>query len=316
MSLSDQVEPTPSNVMPLPSARPPTDSVMPVCDLRELLKNARNLILYAGDEGIEVEPDILETIISAGKPEATSQEAVKAIRSIDALAAKVRAEAHRTINRYFWVASILGLILIFMTVSSFISDSYSKNISDNIALANQYALDLNAGHVEELSTKQGDLIKDVATLSALQKFVATTREINSTSLQLQPFVFWSPIEDRAQKGALELKPPVTYKQIADQTQNYQAVRSSAKQLQNSQSAIYAAVANGILPLLYAILGALAYLLKTFSEEVKARTFRPSGDTDKARLLIAAIGGGVIGLFSSVVSQGTSLSLLAVAFLVG
>src|SRR5262249_30901809 len=108
----------------------------------------------------------------------------------------------------------------------------------------------------------------------------------------------------------------TYGQIKDETEKFQSARAYAKRLQNSESAWYGAIANGLLPPLYAILGALAFLLKTFSEEVKARSFRPSRDTDKARLLIAAIGGGVIGLFSSVVSQGTSLSLLALAFLVG
>jgi hypothetical protein len=51
--------------------------------------------------------------------------------------------------------------------------------------------------------------------------------------------------------------------------------------------------------------------------VRARTFTPSV-TDSARFIIAAIGGGVVGLFSSSFAMGSaaSLSPLAIAFLVG
>jgi hypothetical protein len=76
------------------------------------------------------------------------------------------------------------------------------------------------------------------------------------------------------------------------------------------------LSNFLLPPLYAMLGACAYLLRSFSEQVKARTFTPS-TTDSARFIIAAIGGGAVGLFSSFTpGQVTSLSPLAIAFLVG
>jgi len=116
--------------------------------------------------------------------------------------------------------------------------------------------------------------------------------------------------------ALELRIPATYFQIKEKTEQFQTVRSYAKTLQDTETAFYGALTNSILPSLYAILGVCAYLLKTFSEQVRAHTFRLSADAEGARFIVAAIGGGVVGLFSNFTSGPGNLSLLAVAFLIG
>jgi hypothetical protein len=96
---------------------------------------------------------------------------------------------------------------------------------------------------------------------------------------------------------------------------YQSVRYRAVSAQETAAIWSGAVATCILPVLYAALGACAYLLRLFEEQIKNRTFIADGH--RARFLIAGIGGLVIGLFTNVnVAQGTSLSPLALAFLVG
>jgi hypothetical protein len=68
--------------------------------------------------------------------------------------------------------------------------------------------------------------------------------------------------------------------------------------------------------LYALLGACAFLLRSFAEQLKARTFAPTYATP-ARFFIAAIGGGVVGLFNNLsIGQNTSLPPLGLAFLIG
>jgi hypothetical protein len=58
------------------------------------------------------------------------------------------------------------------------------------------------------------------------------------------------------------------------------------------------------------------VLRTFTQQLNTRTFAPTYATP-ARFVIAAIGGGVVGLFNNfLVGQNTSLSPLALAFLVG
>jgi hypothetical protein len=123
-----------------------------------------------------------------------------------------------------------------------------------------------------------------------------------------------PITDKD----MEIAVPVDLaKEVPSKTRIYQPVRYFAQDIQRRASLTYGALTNFILPPLYAILGAFAYLLRSFSEQVKARTFTPSV-TDSARFIIAAIGGGVVGLFSSSFAMGpaASLSPLAIAFLVG
>jgi hypothetical protein len=111
-------------------------------------------------------------------------------------------------------------------------------------------------------------------------------------------------------------PAVIKDEVEKKTPIYQAVRYFAKDIQERTTLFYGALSNFLLPPLYAILGACAYLLRTFSEQIKARTFAPSVAAS-ARFIIAAIGGGVVGLFSNfTLGQGTSLSPLAIAFVVG
>jgi hypothetical protein len=67
--------------------------------------------------------------------------------------------------------------------------------------------------------------------------------------------------------------------------------------------------------LYALFGTCAYLLRSLEQEITTRSFIPS-PAKYARFLIAAIGGQVVGLFNFIITQGASISPLAIAFLVG
>ena len=98
------------------------------------------------------------------------------------------------------------------------------------------------------------------------------------------------------------------------TSTYQDVRYFAQTILTDISTFYGAINSCILPILYALLGTCAYLLRTFEDQMSNRTFIPSS-ANSARFLIAAIGGTVIGLFGNFTQQA-SVSPLAVAFLVG
>ena len=98
------------------------------------------------------------------------------------------------------------------------------------------------------------------------------------------------------------------------TSTYQDVRYFAQSILTDISTFYGAINSCILPILYALLGTCAYLLRTFEDQMSTRTFIPSS-ANSARFLIAAIGGTVIGLFGNFTQQA-SVSPLAVAFLVG
>jgi hypothetical protein len=102
----------------------------------------------------------------------------------------------------------------------------------------------------------------------------------------------------------------------DWIRRYQDVRSFGQEVIGQVSVLYGAISYCILPVLYALLGTCAYLLRSFSQQMSARTFVPS-HSNSPRFLIAAIGGAVIGLFNNFsISQAPSISPLAIAFLVG
>jgi hypothetical protein len=104
-------------------------------------------------------------------------------------------------------------------------------------------------------------------------------------------------------------------ELDEMTRTYQGIRSYATRVTDDISLFWGAAGNFILPVLYALLGACAAVLRAFTQQLSTRTFSPSYATP-ARFYIAAIGGGVIGLFNNVFGQNLSVSPLALAFLVG
>jgi hypothetical protein len=155
-------------------------------------------------------------------------------------------------------------------------------------------------------------------LSDLQAFAATTRSIHQRAsllnrLNIPPFKTTTPkIEERQLPVPLDDPPGAASAMV----QHYQSVREFADLARGHTELVYGAIGTIILPILYALLGACAYLLRLFSKQVRARSYTPSY-ADYAHLLVAGIGGGVVGLFNNFAfGQGTSLPPLAIAFLVG
>jgi len=141
----------------------------------------------------------------------------------------------------------------------------------------------------------------------LQKFSATIRAIHARARQLNFFAAWTvadPFEHvelnrEAMKKIFELPAvlPDFYTATTDKIAVYQDVRYFAESIVETVTTIYGAMATCILPVLYALLGACAYLLRTFEYQIRTRTFAPS-DANIARFIIAAIGGAVVGLFNN------------------
>lgn len=164
-------------------------------------------------------------------------------------------------------------------------------------------------------------------LRNLQQFTATYRSLHSRALAITD---WTPGSYRVEglvramrtskaNKPLELPVDLARKDFASVVEEtigiYQQVRAFAKDAQERVLMTFGAVTTGLLPMLYALLGAVAYLVRSFDTQIKTRTF--TGGDSWARLIAAAIAGTVIGLFSGFATgHGLTLSPLAVAFLVG
>lgn len=163
-------------------------------------------------------------------------------------------------------------------------------------------------------------------ISELQQFASTTRAIDSRSRQLNVLVFgaerdpFSSIRKNPQALHDKFQLPSGLPDLAvaanQRTLVYQDVRYFAQNVLDDVSFFYGAMGTCILPVLYALLGTCAYLLRNFEQQLRTRTYSPTR-ANSARFLIAAIGGAVVGLFKSFsISDGATISPLAIAFLVG
>jgi hypothetical protein len=167
-------------------------------------------------------------------------------------------------------------------------------------------------------------------LAELQQFASIVSHVDSRAQTLNAFVFpreHDPYAAIRSDPSMEHKifqlpelPPGAPQAVAlaaaDRVRVYQDVRYFAEGLLDYVSYLYGAIANCVLPVLYALLGTCAYLLRSFEQQTRNKTFIPS-NADFARFLIAGIGGAVVGLFSNfTLKQGASIPPLAIAFLIG
>jgi hypothetical protein len=244
-----------------------------------------------------------------------------------------------------WTA-ILAVPIILFSVLGFVSSSISSAIRTDITTANEVLVKLRAELGTERAPTAGTTDKpelpkglnEGDVITQLQLYASTIRAIDARARQLNWFVLnaeqdpfakyrWKPNQTEKErvenqqtiKGLFQL--PIGLlnmpKAVDTLTNTHQEVRSFAQDILDLVSVYYGAITTCLLPVLYALLGTCAYLLRSFEEELRTLTFTPSSRANLARFLIAGIGGAVVGLFGNfTITQGASISPLAIAFLVG
>ena len=295
-----------------------------------------------------------KTVTSAGADDAVTANLLAALTTLAAALSPVTADSLRasssqtkpTIRSLRMWTCILAFPIILFSVLAFVSSAISTAIRTDITTANELLVKLRgelgtpaastAGTHDAPELPKGLNEGDVVT--QLQQYASTIRAIDARARQLNWFVFrteWDPFakyrfdpkENETDRvyNQQEIKKmfqlPVPLSNIPEAldklTTTYQDVRSFAQDILDLVSVYYGAIATCLLPVLYALLGTCAYLLRSFEEELRALTFMPSTRANWARFLIAGIGGAVVGLFSNfTITQGASISPLAIAFLVG
>jgi hypothetical protein len=244
-----------------------------------------------------------------------------------------------------WWTCVLTVPIVLFSVLSFVSSSISTALRNDITTANDLLVKLRAelgtpdaptaGTPEQPALPSG--LNEGEVLTQLQQYASTVRSIDARGRQLNWFVVnaehdpyadyrWrrnlstQEVEKRQQIMRPKFQLPIPLKNMPQALDNLtttlQDVRSFGQSIVDLVAIYYGAVTACLLPILYALLGTCAYLLRNFEEELRTLTFVPSSKTNWARFLIAGIGGAVVGLFNFVLTQGTSISPLAIAFLVG
>jgi hypothetical protein len=310
--------------------------------LARMLEDAEHLLAYAAEEGMDVDPDIAQRIVTATRQGSTawdSPDAGALVAAIAKLAVRLhpvtasslrhcREDATKTMHSYTRRVKQLAWVLIPFSVAAFITTRVSNTITADITAANALLVTLHpqADGADPAGTSQA---KFKEMLGDLQQFAVEMRAIYSRTRQLNwtnPLYARDVVAEKypdPEKRYAAMQIPANLSSMTDLvsvvndlTPVYQKVRFFATEVLDGVSIVWGAINACILPVLYALLGAYAYVVRSFSKAIEARTFTPSCATP-ARFIIAAIGGGVVGLFNNfTIGPTTSLSPLAVAFLVG
>jgi hypothetical protein len=328
------------------------EAPLPAGCLAPELEDADRLLRYAAEVGIEVDHQTRDAILNAragnGAPmsQALAAGLLTALTKLSARVSPVTAQSLRAcedpaqprkvLRAYTRIALLLAILSVSFSAVSFVSSTISDSIRKDVDTANGLALNLSeearrvaaaapSGAAPSAADTSPSGVSASDMLKELQQFAIAIRSINEHGRQLRWFSigFAAPMRQVQLDGdrkALELKVPLDT--LADERTEalskiklYQDVRYNAVSAQEGASLVNAGVATCILPVLYAVLGACAYLLRLFEEQIRKRTF--IADTHAARFFIAAIGGLVVGLFNNFnVAEGGSLSPLGLAFLVG
>ncbi len=250
--------------------------------------------------------------------------------------------AKQVLRAYKWVAIALAFVIIPFSFATFVASRISQGIDAELVKANALAVTATnevsplpptpASRPDASPLRRGAAdalqrgISEAEVIRNLQEFAASTRAIYSSARELNWFSGYAIPDPYAHAETdknnrivdLELPPgiPDLVEATTQRIAVYQGIRYFAQSVQGIVVTIYGAFSACVLPVLYALLGACAYLLRLFEQQLRARTLTES-DGHVAHFVVAAISGAVIGLFSNLnFGQGASLSPLAVAFLVG
>lgn len=319
-------------------------------DAERLLKYAAEIGIDVDDD---TRHDILHarTLSRGGWSEETAANVLTALTKLAARLKPVTAESlkacsnaeQHTVRGYWRVAMCLAAVIVPFSFASFVTSGLSDAIRKDIVTANELAVKITsqlhpapsptaavtptAGPTTASEPELPPGLSVVEVVTELQQFASIIRSVDGRALQLDHFVLKLELDPnkaiRDVPDAVHAKfqlpaelPKHLITAADDRIKVYQDVRYFAQSLLDDVSIFYGAIATCLLPVLYALLGTCAYLLRSFEEQMRTKTFIPSV-ANSARFLIAGIGGAVVGLFNNfTVTQGASIPPLAIAFLVG
>lgn len=317
------------------------DDKKPPAYFGESLNDAERLLKYAAETGVDIDPDTRSAILHArttythgGWDDHIGASLLIALTQLAARLNPVTAESLKafhaetrpTVRTYSVWAIVLASIILPVSIATFVTSAISQSLREDIDKANALVVKLHSelppakGTADVWTLPAGINAADV--ISDLQEYASTVRSIYARGRKLNRFII--PHEKLPYAGTGEDKAkfelqvgftdPITERDRI--TGTYQDVRYFAQTLITDISVFYGAISSVILPVLYALLGTCAYLIRSFEDQMSRRTFTPSA-ANSARFLIAGIGGLVVGLFSNfTVTQQASFSPLGLAFLIG
>jgi hypothetical protein len=291
-----------------------------------LLDQADILLMYAATTGIELDDKVRLAIYNARIPE-TARNADVAdalfaaytklstkLKPITAESLVASQHKNRGVQKYRLIVLTLALIVIPFSILSFVSSAISEDIGKHIDEGNSLLVQLRDGLGADFAGPKK--LTDAEAIMKIQQLSTTMRSIyqeaNELNVTLLDQIHDVPVAPRR----LPLGLADLGKTVTDMVPTFQDLRHFGQTGRDLVSIFYGAISTCLLPVLYALLGVSANLLRQFEQQIRARTYVQS-EANSAHFVVAAIGGGVVGLFNNfTLGQSASIPPLAIAFLVG
>ena len=230
-----------------------------------------------------------------------------------------RSIAQRSSGRYLLLLFLLLALILPIQLYVWTCTNLSKKIDDLVANQKSQYLRLvqeaNKLEVEEKSAAPEKLSEELAAAATSARSLTYQIRAETRLLERVLTLDLAALPD-AKKATDETAPtkPGDYVKLA--TDEINRTQSKVVQVQEQANLIVGILGAYILPILLGSIGAVAYIIRTISEQIRTSTFSPSSPTRHImRTALGAMAGVVVGLFSDL-STKLSLPPLAVAFLAG
>jgi hypothetical protein len=230
-----------------------------------------------------------------------------------------RSIAQRSSGRYLLILFLLLGLILPVQLYVWTCTNLSKKIDDLIASQKSQYLSLvqesNKLEVEakNLSPEKSsqELAVAATSLRSLTYQISAETRLLERVLTLGLSALPDPKKSTGESTPTKLG---DYYQIA--TEEINRTQSLVVQVQENANLVVGILGAYILPILFGAIGAVAYIIRTISEQIRASTFSASSPTRHImRAALGAMAGVVVGFFSDL-STKLSLPPLAVAFLAG
>lgn len=218
---------------------------------------------------------------------------------------------------YVWVCSSIS-----KEIDDLVSENFGSLLSPNgaylavledwrkfdLVITEKYGVGVEDNFTDEERTRKNQIHSD------LKRYGAVLEKIHHEAMLLENILNPATALQEPFVGEVDLD---DWTQATDYVVGRMfAVRVQVPKIQERAHIILGILGSFILPLLFGLLGALAFTVRKLAEEIETSTFAATSPTQhRLRVGLGVLTGGVIGVFGAL-TQNFSLSPLAVAFLAG
>jgi hypothetical protein len=293
-----------------------------------LLAKAELLLIYAVANGIELDDNVRLAIYNARLTDETARNAdvadalFVAYTRMSTKLKPITAESlmatsqhkNKGVRKYRLIVLALASVVIPFSILSFVSSAISEDIGKHIDEGNSLLVQLRDGLGADFAGPKK--LTDAEAIAKVQQLSTTMRSIYQEANELNVALLGQIHDIPDAPLRLPLGLADIGKTLTDMIPSFQDLRHFGQSGRDLVSIFYGAISTSLLPVLYALLGVSANLLRQFEQQIRARTYVQS-EANSAHFVVAAIGGGVVGLFNNfTLGQSASIPPLAIAFLVG